>query len=259
MMIRTADDIQLSVRIEGAGQDVLLLHSLGADHHVWDAVVTALNAEYRVIVPDARGHGRSGRGTITLETQVEDIVAILDTLAIPRAHVAGISMGGVEALALAGDHPERVRSLALLDTFAALGQARATQWVQDKIEQLARTSMEDFGRQYGDTTLMPQTSSAARGTLAEAVSSMTAADYIAASRACFEADLDQVLPTLRVPTLVMIGKHDLRTPLELSQHLVEHIATARFRSIPAAGHLSAVDNPVVVADALLAFWRSIDT
>lgn len=258
MRIQTADGVQLAVWVDGAGQDVLLLHSLGADHHVWDAVAAQLGPEYRVIAPDARGHGQSGRGEITLDTQVADIIAVLDALGIPRAHVAGISMGGVEALALADRYPERVRSLALIDTFASLGAERATQWVRDKVEQLARTTMQDFGRQYAKTTLMPETAATERAALAAAVSGMTAEDYIAASRACFEADLERVLPTLRVPTLIMIGDHDTRTPLALSQHLAEHIPTAQLQRIPAASHLSAMDNPGFVSAALLAFWRSRD-
>lgn len=258
MRVRTADGVQLAVRVDGTGDNVLLLHSLGADHHVWDAVMADLVRSYRVIAPDARGHGQSGRGAITLDTQVADIIDVLEALSVPRVHVAGISMGGVEALALASRYAERVRSLALLDTFAALGAERATQWVRDKVEQLRRTSMQDFGRQYAETTLMPETAAPKRAALAAAVAGMTPEDYVAASRACFEADLENVLSTLHVPTLVMIGEHDTRTPLELSQHLADGIPAAQLRRIPAAGHLSVVDNPAAVAAALHAFWRSRD-
>jgi pimeloyl-ACP methyl ester carboxylesterase len=112
---------RLRVHLAGPadGPAVLLLHGLaasGATNWTIPGVTGALaRAGYRVVVPDQRGHGRSGspRDGAYGRALVGDAVAVLDQLEIERAHVCGYSMGGLVALALAAEHPGRVRSVLL--------------------------------------------------------------------------------------------------------------------------------------------------
>lgn len=252
MNISTRGGARLHVETRGEGPAILFLHSLGADHHVWDGVAPRMSGGFQVVMPDARGHGQSSKGGISLTSQVQDIEDILDALEIRAAHLVGISMGGVEALAFYRHQPHRVLSLTLVDTFSSIGD-QGLNWVRDKEEQLKQQSMDQFARAYVDNTLMPSTGSHMRDFLYQAVAGMTPEDYVDASRACFLAQLDAVLPTVAVPTLVLIGSHDQRTPRPFADHLAEQIQGAEFQVVPNAGHLSAMDNPEFVLEQLVGF------
>lgn len=259
--VTSIDGCRLFVAMDGrAGPqpDLVLLHSLGADHRVFDGVAPALAADRRVIRPDARGHGRSPCGDITLARQVDDLLAVMDALGVARAVVVGLSMGGVEALALWERAPERVAALILMDTFSTLGPETARRWIADKQADLARWPMAEVARRYVDATLTATAPAWARRALAEAVAGMSAANYEAATRACFEADLDHVLATVRVPTLVLVGEVDRRTPLDpYARRLAEGIPGARLETVPAAGHLAPMDNPEAVAERIARFLRQL--
>lgn len=185
----------------------------------------------------------------SLASQVADIEDLMAALHIQSAHLVGISMGGVEALAYYQAHASRVRSLTLVDSFASLG-VQGIGWVRDKEEQLQRESMDQFARAYTDTTLRPSTPAPTRELLYQAVASVTPQDYLDASRACFLADLDAGLSHVAVPTLVLIGSHDTRTPMPFSEHLASLIPDAELDVVPEAGHLSSMDNPSFVGDRI---------
>ena len=101
---------------------LLLLHSLGTDLHVWDAQADALARSFRVIRPDLRGHGLSDvtPGPYTTDGLARDTLALLDALEVERAHVGGLSIGGMVAQAVAACAPGRVLSLILCDTAMAI-------------------------------------------------------------------------------------------------------------------------------------------
>jgi pimeloyl-ACP methyl ester carboxylesterase len=105
-----------------SGDAVVLGHGLGGSHAVWYQQVAALSQRYRVITWDQRGFGRStrSRGQIGPEPAVRDMVRVLDTLGVERAHIVGQSMGGWSALGFTIDHPDRVISLTLADTTAGI-------------------------------------------------------------------------------------------------------------------------------------------
>lgn len=117
--VTTSDGVTLHVADEGEGEPVLLLHGLAASADLnwrWPGVLGAVKeAGFRVIAPDARGHGRSTQpadGAYGTKL-VDDVVAVLDALQLERVHVVGYSMGGMTALALVARHPERVRDVFL--------------------------------------------------------------------------------------------------------------------------------------------------
>jgi pimeloyl-ACP methyl ester carboxylesterase len=97
---------------------LMLLHSLGTDHLVWDPQAEALSRRFWVLRPDLRGHGRSGvpPGPYTIDGMARDLLAALDALGIERLPVAGLSIGGMVAQSRAALAPTRVTGLALVDT-----------------------------------------------------------------------------------------------------------------------------------------------
>ncbi|MFZ2174127.1 MAG: alpha/beta fold hydrolase, partial [Rhodococcus sp. (in: high G+C Gram-positive bacteria)] len=109
---------------------VVLLGSLGSDLSMWDPQATALSDEFRVIAVDQRGHGRSPSpaGPYSIRGLSEDVLAILDTLAVDAAHIIGLSMGGAIAQWLAANASHRVLSLSLLCTAAKFGEPQG--WIE---------------------------------------------------------------------------------------------------------------------------------
>ena len=100
------------------GLPLLILHGGGHDATCWAEVCRNISEEYRCIVPDARGHGQSDwseSGDYSCQSQVDDLISLLDVLEIDQCVVAGHSMGGLNALLLAGSYPERIAGLVLVD------------------------------------------------------------------------------------------------------------------------------------------------
>lgn len=237
---------------------VVLLHSLGTDHHLWDQQVAVLAERYQVLAPDSAGHGgQRSEQPITLEAWVESLHAIIAPLNQP-VHLVGLSMGGVQAIAFAARHPDRVRSLVLADTFAAINANTAETKIAGIRESIEGAGMEAYAKQYLQDTLTTTVAPAVSAALHAAISAVSADDYIQSAEATFRADLLHVLEHIDAPTLVVIGDRDIKTPLSLSETLVEHIADARLATVPEAGHLSNIDAPQAFNKTLLDFieWAS---
>ena len=121
--------VRLHAVVEGPANApvVLLAGSLGSSLQMWEPQVPALAGRFRVVRYDTRGHGLSPvpAGPYALDDLVDDVVALLDRLGVERAHVVGLSLGGMTAMRLAAREPHRVDRLALLCTSASLGPASA--------------------------------------------------------------------------------------------------------------------------------------
>lgn len=258
MFLRAAG---LTFHVQISGRDdappLLMLHSLGTSLHVWDEQAAALAARFRVIRPDLRGHGLTGvtPGPYSIEGMARDVLALLDALGIARAHVAGLSIGGMIAQALAALAPARVASLMLCDTAmaippaglwherAALVRARGMEAVLEPV--LARWVTPDFlGSPEADglRAMLRRTDPEGYAGAAEAI----AAD-----------DRSPATATLRIPAVVLLGAADAATPLAAAEALRAAIPGARLAVIPASAHIPTVEQPELVSEALLRFLETL--
>jgi 3-oxoadipate enol-lactonase len=98
---------------------LVLLHGMASDHTVWEGLIPLLKDNYRVLAVDLRGHGLSTKtkGPYNMELFASDIVRLLDSLGINKAHFIGHSMGGAVIQELALDYPDKVQSLTLISSF----------------------------------------------------------------------------------------------------------------------------------------------
>lgn len=126
MLSRTVNGVRIAWVEQGRGDAVLLLHGLGGSHDDWRLQLPEFAKRYRVIVPDLRGFGASGRREpFTIQQHARDMLALMAALEVPRAHVVGLSMGGAVAIEMALASPASVASLVLANTAPGF---RLTSW-----------------------------------------------------------------------------------------------------------------------------------
>jgi pimeloyl-ACP methyl ester carboxylesterase len=255
----------LRIEQRGEGPDVLLIAGLSDPAEAWQLQLDGLADRYRLTAFDNRGAGRSPLpdGDFTVATMAEDAVSVLDTTGVERPHVAGFSGGSAIAQELALCHPERVRSLVLMSTYArpdAYFRAATDAWrwlVESPPSE--RAALETFflwiytARAHED------------GTVAQIVDEALAYPYPQPPEA-FQAQLDAFvghdtydrLPQITVPTLVLAGSADLITPPRYGRIVAERIPGARFEVMEGEAHQPFQEVPDVFNARVDAFWQEVE-
>jgi pimeloyl-ACP methyl ester carboxylesterase len=256
------DPVRLSATAHGDGTGdppLVLLHAFPLDASMWDGVLPGLRGLGRVLTVDLPGFGGSplpAVGAPSLDVAADGVLAVLDAGGHERAVLAGCSMGGYVALALAGRHPERVAGLALVDTKAEADGGPA----RDNRERIARTVAGDTGTRAVlpmlDTLLGPVTRTDRPDIVAAVRGAMLrcSAEAVAwAQRAmAARADSTDLLPRLRVPAAVVVGEDDAVTGPDLARAMAAALPDAVLTVVPRSGHLSPLERPDAVAAALAA-------
>lgn len=251
-------DLDMHLRADGP-QDappLMLLHSLGTDHRVWDPQAEALSRRFRVLRPDLRGHGQSGvpSGPYTIDGMARDVLAALDLLGVDRLPIAGLSIGGMVVQSLAAQAPDRVTALALVDTAlaippAALWRERAATVRAEGIAAIADAVLSRW--------LTPAADPAAAAGLRALLLATPPEGYAGAAEAIIAADLTEATRRLRLPTLVLVGAHDAATPLSAAAALRAAIPGARLEVLRGAAHIPTVEQPAAVTGALTRFLATL--
>jgi 3-oxoadipate enol-lactonase len=247
--------VAVSYTVDGAADApvVVLSNSLGATRAMWDAQVPGLAERFRVVTYDTRGHGKSPApaGPYSLDDLVDDLVALLDEVGAERAHVTGLSLGGMTAMRLAAREPQRVHRLALLCTSAHLGPPEF--WIDR-----ARTVRADGTAAIAPTVVarwLTPAYAAEHPDLVAAMEAMLAGADDEGYAACCEViagmDLRPDLPRIAAPTLVISGWDDLATPLPHQQTIVDGIPDAELLTVSPGAHLANVEQALRVTGALL--------
>ena len=197
----------IAFRVDGSrdGPALVFSNSLGTDHRLWDRQMPAVEERFRVVRYEACGHGVSDllRGPVTIERLARDLWALLDHLGIERAVVCGCSLGGVIALWLAVNRPERLTGVVLANTGAKIGtneswdariaavRAGGTAAVRDQV--VGRFLTPEFRARDPETTAL----------IAGMIESTNPDGYIAACEALRATDLRADASSVRVPMLIV--------------------------------------------------------
>jgi pimeloyl-ACP methyl ester carboxylesterase len=231
---------------------LLLSHGFSASGQMWDGNVPALAADRKVITWDIRGHGRSDSphnvAQYSEALSVGDMAAVLDRADATRAVVGGLSLGGYLSLAFHLRYPERIAALILCDTgpgyrrdearaeWNALAERTAESFEQHGLDALG-TSAEVVASPHGNATGLAL---AARGILAQ-----------------HDARIMDSLPTIAVPTLVLVGADD--TPfLAAAEVMAAKIPGATKVVLEGAGHAANLDRPDAFNQAVLTFVEEVE-
>ncbi len=261
-LIRTGE-IDLFTHDRGTGIPILLLHGMWCDHHVYDVVVDGLAGAYRIICPDLRGHGRSGTPPQPWNVRdlARDLIHTLDTLAIRSAVVVGHSLGGMAALHMALNNPDRLHGLVLLSTSAeaekperrsqlSLMAMTLNMWGMNRL-MAGRAAKAFFSPAFArrspgkvkvwrDHLLSMQ-----RPALLQALTAVR-------DRPSVLAQLD----TLAMPALVMGTQEDTIADPTHAAIMARRLRNARLVMLPGGGHALPVEHPQALIEALRGFVNS---
>jgi pimeloyl-ACP methyl ester carboxylesterase len=249
----------------GQGYPLVLIRGLGSNADHWYAQLPDLAAHFRVIVFDNRGIGRSSDpgGDFTIRDMADDTVGLMEVLAIPRAHVLGVSMGGMIAQQLALDHPRRVRGLVLVVSHCGgAHQVRPSAEIARLVGEMATAGTPESRIKALPAFFDPETlkTNLACAQTYATVSLKYPADAKILSRqftAIQAFDLYDRLPAIQAPTLVVASTGDALIPPGNSEILAARIPNARMVAIPGGGHQILIEQPQACNQVVVDFLKTL--
>ncbi|CAH0258884.1 MULTISPECIES: alpha/beta fold hydrolase [Pseudomonas] len=261
----TVDGQALHYIDQGTGPAVLLAGSYLWDQAMWAPQIAVLSQHYRVIALDLWGHGESGRmpeGMTSLDDVARQALALLDHLDIDRVTLVGLSVGGMWGVRLALSAPQRLNGLVLMDTYVGVEPEPTRQYYFSLFKQIEDSG--EISSQLLDIIVPiffrpgidPQSAlyQDFRARLAALPVNRLRESIVPMGRITFSRD--DLLPRLAQlnpeTTLLMCGDQDKPRPPSETQEMAELIGCP-YVLVPEAGHISSLENPQFVTDALLKF------
>ncbi len=249
--------IAIDYTIEGQGPWVVMSHSLACDQSMWDEQVQLLKAQYRVLRFDTRGHGGSDApdGAYTLDMLAEDLLGLLDGLAVEAPHFIGLSMGGMIGMTFALKYPKRLRSLVLCDTSSRIPAEAGPIW-EGRIKIAAEQGMAPLVEptlQRWFTEPFYQANKPMMGRVGKMIRNTRASGYIGCCRAIPKIDVTDRLGEIKCPVQVVVGEQDVGTPVAMSRAIHGAIPGSELVVIPSASHLSNLEQPAAFNKAIAGF------
>jgi pimeloyl-ACP methyl ester carboxylesterase len=254
-----ASGLEIAYERAGEGPPLVLVHGAGDDGRAWQPQLSALADEFTVIAWDEPGAGRSSDipADFGLADYARCLAALIEAVAPGPAHIAGISWGGTVVLELYRHHPGLVATLILVDTYAGWKGSLPAEEVRARVEgvrDMLAAPAGGFDPAFpglfaGEppAELVPLLEEMAAGIRPDSLGTQLLA--------MAEADQRDLLPRIAVPTLLIWGELDARSPLSVARQFEQAIPDANLVVIPGAGHLSNLERPERVNEAVREFCR----
>jgi 3-oxoadipate enol-lactonase len=256
-------EINLHVTDQGQGRPLVLVHGFPLDHSMWSEQIADLAGDYRVIAPDLRGFGESAgtEGPVSMAQFADDVAALTLAMGIDQPLVlCGLSMGGYVAWEFWRRYRTRLHALILCDTRAAADSpdvARARLDNADRViaEGVGFLADSMLGKLFSPQSIQRQPELLER--TRRVILGTSPHGVAAASRGmAARTDFTEVLPQIDVPTLLICGQQDVISPVAEMRGMAARIPDARFAEIPGAGHMSPLENPSAVNQAIRGFLQA---
>ena len=246
------DGVRIHYEVHGDGPVLILTHGYSSTSAMWQGQIAALSKHHKLLLWDMRGHGQSDypddAAAYSEALTVGDMAALLDTVGADTAIVGGLSLGGYMSLAFYRAHPERVSALLIIDTGPGFKKDDAREvWNKRALDTAERLDRE------GLDFLKSATRERAIANHRGATGLARAARGMLTQR---DARVIEVLPEIKVPSLVVVGADD--TPfLAASDYMAAKIPGAKKVVIPSAGHAVNIDQPEAFIAGVLPFLESL--
>lgn len=275
MPLAQVNNTAIFYEVNGAGDPLFLIPGLAADHHYYDLAIPSLSAHLQTIALDPRGIGQSvcTDHSFSIERWADDFAALVDHLGFDRVNVLGTSLGGATALALAVNHPQKVRSLIVVGAFSELNESVQLNYDLRK-RLVARIGMSEemadfiilwtLTSQFLDTPTGRATASFARKTIGD-TSPQEYTGFLDAILKLGKRDaggpepyLTAQLPGITVPTLVACSDNDHFIPPKLSKVILDHLPNASYAEIHGGGHIPFLEQPEAIAQVVIDYLDSLN-
>ena len=258
--------IELNYADKGQGVPIILIHGHPFDHTMWDPQIAAFSKHYRIIAPDLRGYGKSSLpdpANTRFEDYGTDVVRLADYLGVDSFHLGGLSMGGQIIMEIYRQALSRVKSLILADTFASLDTPEAKQARNEGAKRLEKEGMNGYAGQSifkmlksDHVASMPEVSGHVLKMM-KATSPVAAATAMRARSARIDY-LNELLPKVSVPALIIVGRQDEFTPVAKAEEMQQKLQNSRLVVIEDAGHMPNLEHPDEFNKAVLDFLKSVE-
>lgn len=248
---------------QGSGEVLLFVHGIGGNRTNWREQLEFFAPRFRAVAIDVRGWGLSEdyEGPLDFDDVTADIVRLLAQLGAPDCHIVGLSMGGLIAQHVLWRQPHIVRSAVFADTSAGPGEEHDAQWIEEflrlrKEPLLSGLTPADIAPTVARSLAVPNAPASSTKRLEESIAALHKESYLKALDyvSNYKRKLDHAAVT--IPVHVMVGEFDQLTPLKQAQSLAARFGNCAVGVVPAAGHLSNMDNASAFNQQLDAFLAS---
>jgi 3-oxoadipate enol-lactonase len=256
MQTALINGMSLHYRDEGPrnGPTIVFVNSLGTDFRIWDDVVAAF-PDHRVIRYDKRGHGLSDAppAPYSIDDHAADLAAILDFLAVKRAALVGLSVGGMIVTRIATLHPERVSVLVLCDTAHKIGTEDLWNQRIAAVRQGGIAAVSEVVLQRWFSERFRNTETARFQVYRNMLERMPVDGYAGTCAALRDADNTELVKKLTLPVLLLVGSNDGSTPPDLVRSTHELLPGSEFVVLEGPGHIPCVEAPEETAHLIRSF------
>ena len=250
--------LRIGYRQAGGGPPVVLLHGGVCDGRVWRQAMEDLAGELTVVAWDAPGCGPSDDPpeSFSLPDYADCLAGFIAALGLDRPHVIGHSFGGGLAIELCARHPSVPRSLVLVGAYAGWAGSLPPEEVDARLTAFLALEEPFVPRSFPglfSARMPPEAAEELMGIMED----VRLAPSRTMIRSFAEADLRPALAGIDVPTLVLHGSDDQRSPASVAEHLHAHIPGSRRVVLPGLGHELYLESPAAFADTVRPFLRSV--
>jgi pimeloyl-ACP methyl ester carboxylesterase len=240
----------IAYRCAGQGPALVLLHGFTLDSRIWKPQLEGLSDRWKVVAWDAPGAGASSDppDPFTMAEWAHTLAGFLDVVGIDRAHILGMSWGGVLAQEFYRLCPARALSLILVDTYAGWKGSLPADVCRERLATCLRGAslpVDDFVPQWVPGLIGAGASEDVRADLSNIVADIHPLGFQLMARALADTDTRDLLPRIQVPTLLLWGDADRRSPLAIAEQLRDAIRPSELVVISNAGHVPNLEQPAV--------------
>jgi pimeloyl-ACP methyl ester carboxylesterase len=240
--------LRVAYTVVGSGPPLVLLHGGLADRRDWTGQLGALSEEFTLYAWDAPGCGGSADPPESwrMPDYADCVAGWLAAIGLPRAHLLGLSWGSTLALEVYHRHPDLVASLIVVGAYAGWAGSLSAEQTQRRLDaSIADLALppEAWAASYLPTMVSSEASPETVADLIAAMSEQRPSGARPMLHAMAEADLRPVLPTIRVPTLLVYGEHDVRAPRDVAHDMQRSIPGSQLVHLPRAGHCCNAERP----------------
>lgn len=243
-------------------ESIVLIHGLGATLDIWYPVAKILKNHYHVLRYDIRGAGQSKKpeGEYSLDTWSNDLAELLKQKEMEQTHIIGHSLGAMIALRFGLDRPEKASSLVLAGALLELPEEIQGD-IKNTIQRVREEGLEPTAKMEEiKLAFAPQTIESRPEILGLHRGLSLSGDpqgYIHQCEGLLNVSLKEKVKEIDIPTLLLVGSHDVITPLKLSREISKKIKESRIEVIADAGHMSMIERPQKFSELTLTFLSNL--